>query len=75
MKFAVNKNINYVEPSEDTKTARPDETSHGVGETLPPPIIPKTDKTTLSLPKTPNEIVYLLGSAVTLGFIAAPYII
>ena len=67
-KFGVNKDINYVDP---VKTTGSDGTAQGGGETPP-----KTDETTtvLVFPK-PDETVHLLGSAVTLGFLVARYVV
>ena len=76
MKFGVNKDINYVEPVETTESTTPTITpktttvvskeapsqpTQGVTESVTP---------TTVFPKT-NETVYLLGSAVTLGFLVA----
>ena len=89
MKFGVNKDINYVEPSEDNS---PKMKSPETGSSQ---IIPKTDETTQGgrksllprgnatpgvstttvFPKTNNETVYLLGSAITLGLFVARYVI
>ena len=88
MKFGVNREVNYVKPTEDIKTTG----TQGGGESPPrrnvtipgdstPHLTPKKkseepvrDISTTVFPKT-NESIYLLNSAVTLGFIAASYII
>ena len=79
MKFGVNENVNYVKLVKTTGNVK-----QGVGETFTPPItagtttvIPtkSTNDTTTVFPKTNNETVYLLGSAVTLGFLVARYVI
>ena len=68
MKFGVNKDINKV----NEKTTETEKTP--VSETT----VPKTDvsgtTSVKDLPKT-NERIYLLGSAVTLGFMVARYVI
>ena len=80
MKFGVNKDINYVEPVETVEPATSPITpktttvvskeaslqpTQGVAESVTP---------TTVFPKT-SETVYLLGSAVTLGFLVARYVI
>ena len=86
IKFGVNKNINYVEPAETvgsqevvepvtspitpktntvvSKKASLQPTQEVVESATPTTVFPKT-----------NETVYLLGSAVTLGFLLARYVI
>ena len=80
MKFGVNENVNYVKPVETTGNVK-----QGVTETETPPVmVGKTPNKTQGgsesepppkvFPKT-NEIPYILGSAVTLGFLVARYVI
>ena len=80
MKFCVNKDINYVKPVETAESTTPpitlktttvaskeaslQPTQGAVESTTPKTIFPRT-----------NETVYLLGSAVTLGFLVARYVI
>ena len=80
MKFGVNKDVNYVEPVETVEPSTPpitpkattvvskeaplQPTQGAVESTIPTTVFPKT-----------NETVYLLGSAVTLGFLVARYVI
>ena len=79
-KFGVNEGINYVEPIETAEPSTPSITpktttvvskeaslqaTQGAVESVTP---------TTVFPKT-NETVYLLGSAVTLGFLVARYVI
>ena len=74
IKFGVNEDINYVKPSEDNPvkmTTQDPREMRGSDKTTPS--VPNFK--TLPLPKTPNETVYLLGSAVTLGFLVARYVI
>lgn len=71
MKFCVNKHINYVEPRKDSPTVVPKETTTTAPKEITIPTILKRDNgITYS-----EENVYLLGSALTLGYIAARYII
>ena len=70
MKFGVNKDINYVEPSKDVATTT---------QEIPnlKPMVPTSvvkDIPTSMFPKTNETVVYLLGSAVTLGFLVAWYV-
>ena len=75
MKFGVNEDINYVEPSEDITPKVPPNTPTTTQEVLK--TVPKTSvsETTVVLSKTNNETVYLLGSAATLGFLVVRYVI
>ena len=81
MKFGVNKDINYVEPVETVGAqGESDETTtvvSKVGKT--PPLQPaqgvvESATPTTVFPKT-NQTVYLLGSAITLGFLVTRYVI
>ena len=80
MRFGVNKDINYVEPVETVEPATPPVTPKTTtvvskGTSLQPKqeVVESSTPTTV-FPKT-NETVYLLGSAVTLGFLVARYVI
>ena len=81
MNFGVNENVNYVKPVETTGNVK-----QGVTETNTPPVtVGKTPNKTQGssesepppkmFPKTNNEITFILGSAVTLGFLVARYVI
>ena len=70
MKFGVNKDINYVEPSEDVTTTTLEITNLKPKTTTVPVSVVKDIPTTM-LPKANETVVYLLGSAVTLGFLVA----
>ena len=74
MKFGVNKDINYVEPSEDVTTTTQEIPNLKPKTTTVPVGIVKDIPTTM-LPKANETVVYLLGSAVTLGFLVARYVI
>ena len=74
MKFGVNKDINYVEPSEDVTTTTLEITNLKPKTTTVPVSVVKDIPTTM-LPKANQTVVYLLGSAVTLGFLVARYVI
>ena len=72
MKFGVNKDINYVEPSEDV--AMTTQEIPNLKPTVPVSVV--KDISTTVFPKTNKEtVVYLLGNAVTLGFLVAWYVI
>ena len=72
MKFGVNKDINYVEPSEDVATTKQE--IPNLKPTVPVSVV--KDISTTVFPKTNNEtVVYLLDSAVTLGLLVAWYVI
>ena len=70
MKFGVNEDINYVEPSEDVTTTTQE--IPNLKPTVPVSIV--KDISTTVFPKT-NETAYLLGSAITLGLLVARYVI
>ena len=73
MKFGVNKDINYVEPSEDVKTAGTQGGQNGhLDET--PTTTQEVPNLKSLLPKA-DDTAYLLGSAITLGLLVARYVI
>ena len=74
MKFGVNKDINYVEPSEDVTTTTLEIPNLKPKTTTVPVSVVKDIPTTM-LPKANETVVYLLGSAVTLRFLVARYVI
>ena len=72
MKFGVNEGVNYVKPVTPSVTPT---TSPSI-----PAVTPKTSlsagqpKTVVTL-STPDEVTYLLGTAVALGFLVARYVV
>ena len=81
MKFGVNKDINYVEPVETAESAAPPITPNATTTVSkevplqPTQGVVESGTPTTVFPKTNNETTYLLGSAVTLGFLVARYVI
>ena len=73
MKFGVNKNINYVEPSVDVATTTQEIPNLEHKSTTVSVSVLKDISTTV-FPKT-DETAYLLGSAITLGLLMARYVI
>ena len=68
MKFGVNEEVNKVVPKESTTTT----TTTTQKDNNP---VPQTESTSSVIPKTDDDtVVYLLGSAVTLGFLVAKYV-
>ena len=81
MKFGVNEEVNKVMPSggNPSKTRGSVETTQGGPKRTPEEVTPTTrgvaNFTTPSVIPEANETTYLLGTAVTLGFVVARYVI
>ena len=73
MKFGVSEDVNYVKPEElpATPSVTPQEVITPTTSSTIPPVTPKTTQ----VMSTTDDVTYLLGTAVTLGFLVARYVV